>query len=45
METLGMLLNGAVHLDYELKGFIYVLDVPLSSSSHWQRKRCINASR
>ena len=31
IETLGKQLNGGVHLDYEGKGFVYVLDVPLSS--------------
>ena len=31
METLGRQLNGTVEMTYDSKGFIYVLDVPLSS--------------
>jgi two-component sensor histidine kinase/DNA-binding response OmpR family regulator len=31
MESLGQQLNGQVHLGYEPSGFIYTLDVPLSS--------------
>jgi len=31
IETLGKQLNGAVELSYDPKGFIYALDVPLSS--------------
>ncbi|QPC95731.1 sensor histidine kinase [Mesorhizobium sp. INR15] len=31
IESLGLQLNGQVHLNYEPSGFVYTLDVPLSS--------------
>ena len=31
MESLGQQLNGQVHLNYHPSGFVYALDVPLSS--------------
>ena len=33
IETLGKQLNGDAHLAYLPSGFVYVLDVPLSSSN------------